>query len=470
MSNSFRKLIGSRSFYKMVLAIVIPIIIQNAITNFVNLLDNLMVGAIGTEEMSGVAIANQLILVFNLAIFGTISGAGIFSSQFHGAGNDGGVRTCFRYKVIVGAMVTIIGILLFLLFGKNLIALYLTDTSDPVRRQDTLNYAFEYLRIMVIGLPAFMITQSYAGTLRETRETRIPMAASIIAVAVNMTFNYLLIFGKLFFPRLGVAGAAIATVLSRYVELAFIMIYTHSHTERFRFARGLYKTMRIPMDMAITITKKALPLLANELIWALGATTLVQIYSFRGLDVVAATNISSTAWNLFSTAFMSLGNAAGIIVGIQLGAGKIDTARDYCWKLVAFSAATGIFFGALLLACSSAIPMLYNTSDAVRALSAKMMRCVAVAMPVHAIPHCAYFIMRSGGKTGITFVFDSVFSWVVYVPIAYLLTRFCPSMDIVWIYLCVQMADIIKSIFGIYLLKRGTWLVNMVGNEGAQEA
>ena len=456
MSNSFRKLIGSRSFYKMVLAIVIPIIIQNAITNFVNLLDNLMVGAVGTEEMSGVAIANQLILVFNLAIFGTISGAGIFSSQFHGAGNVEGVRTCFRYKVIVGAMVTAIGVLLFLLFGKSLIALYLPDTSDPVRRQDTLNYAFEYLRIMVIGLPAFMLTQSYAGTLRETRETRIPMVASI--------------FGKLFFPRLGVAGAAIATVLSRYVELAFIMLYTHSHTERFHFAKGLYKTLRVPMDMAITITKKALPLLANELIWALGATTLVQIYSFRGLDVVAATNISSTAWNLFSTAFMSLGNAAGIIVGIQLGAGKIDTARDYCWKLVTFSAATGIFFGSLLLACSNAIPMLYNTSDAVRTLSAKMMRCVAVAMPVHAIPHCAYFIMRSGGKTGITFVFDSVFSWVIYVPIAYLLTCFCPSMDIVWIYLCVQMADIIKSVFGIYLLKRGTWLVNMVEHEGAQEA
>ena len=470
MSNSFRKLIGSRSFYRMVLAIVIPIIIQNAITNFVNLLDNLMVGAIGTEEMSGVAITNQLILVFNLAIFGTISGAGIFSSQFHGAENVEGVRTCFRYKIIVGAMVTAISVLLFLFFGENLIALYLTDTSDLARRQHTMNYAFEYLRIMVIGLPAFTITQSYAGTLRETGETRIPMAASIIAVAVNMSFNYLLIFGKLFFPRLGVAGAAIATVLSRYVELAFIMIYTHSHTERFHFAKGLYKTLRVPMDMTITITKKALPLLANELIWALGATTLVQIYSFRGLDVVAATNISSTAWNLFSTAFMSLGNAAGIIVGIQLGAGKIDTARDYCWKLVAFSASTGIVFGSLLLACSNAIPMLYNTSDAVRTLSAKMICCVAVAMPVHAIPHCAYFIMRSGGKTGITFVFDSMFSWVIYVPIAYLLTCFCPSMDIVWIYLCVQMADIIKSIFGIYLLKRGAWLVNMVGHEGAQEA
>ena len=470
MSNSFRKLIGSRSFYRMVLAIVIPIIIQNAITNFVNLLDNLMVGAIGTEEMSGVAITNQLILVFNLAIFGTISGAGIFSSQFHGAENVEGVRTCFRYKIIVGAMVTAISVLLFLFFGENLIALYLTDTSDLARRQHTMNYAFEYLRIMVIGLPAFTITQSYAGTLRETGETRIPMAASIIAVAVNMSFNYLLIFGKLFFPRLGVAGAAIATVLSRYVELAFIMIYTHSHTERFHFAKGLYKTLRVPMDMTITITKKALPLLANELIWALGATTLVQIYSFRGLDVVAATNISSTAWNLFSTAFMSLGNAAGIIVGIQLGAGKIDTARDYCWKLVAFSASTGIVFGSLLLACSNAIPMLYNTSDAVRTLSAKMICCVAVAMPVHAIPHCAYFIMRSGGKTGITFVFDSVFSWVIYVPIAYLLTCFCPSMDIVWIYLCVQMADIIKSVFGIYLLKRGAWLVNMVGHDGAQEA
>lgn len=470
MPNSIRRLIGSRSFYKMVLAIVIPIIIQNAITNFVNLLDNLMVGSIGTEEMSGVAIANQLIFVFNLAIFGTISGAGIFSSQYHGAGNDEGVRTCFRYKLIVGTIVVAIGISMFLFAGKSLISLYLTDDSDPERRQRTLYFAFEYLRIMVIGLPAFMVTQTYASTLREIRETRIPMLASIIAVAVNMVFNYLLIFGKLFFPRLGVQGAAIATVLSRYVEMAFIICYTHSHSKIFHFAKGLYRTLRVPKDMAVTITKKAIPLLANELIWSLGVTTLSQIYSLRGLDVVAATNISTTAWNLFSTAFLSLGNAAGIIVGIQLGANKIDTARDYCWKLLAFSAATGFFFGALLFACSGAIPMLYNTSDEVRSLATSLMRCIAVAMPIYAIPHCSYFILRSGGKTGITFIFDSVFSWVVYVPIAFLLTRFCPNMDIVWIYLCVQMADILKAAFGIFLLKRGSWLINMVGDAQGQSA
>ncbi len=470
MSNSIRRLIGSKSFYKMVLAVVIPIIIQNAITNFVNLLDNLMVGSIGTEEMSGVSIANQLIFVFNLTIFGTISGAGIFSSQFHGAGDDEGVRTCFRYKIIVVSIVTAIGISLFLFAGTNLISLYLTDTSDPARRAETLKCALQYLRIMLIGLPALMVTQCYSATLRETGETRIPMIASIIAVVVNVVFNYLLIFGKLFFPKLGVEGAAIATVLSRYVELAFITIYTHSHAKKFHFARGLYRTMRVPMVMVATITRKALPLLANELIWALGSTTLGQIYASRGLDVVAATNISNTAWNLFSTAFLSLGNASGIIVGIQLGADRIDTARDYCWKLLTFSAAMGIFFGGLLFSCSGVIPTLYNTSDSVRALAGKLIRCVAAAMPFYAIPHCSYFILRSGGKTGITFLFDSVFSWVVYVPIAFVLTRFYPGMDIVWIYLCVQMADILKSIFGIYLLKRGTWLINMVGRAQEQGA
>jgi len=204
-------LIGDRAFYAMVLSILIPIIIQNAITNFVNLLDNIMVGQVGTEQMSGVSIANQLMFVFNLCIFGGISGAGIFSAQYHGADNQEGVRHCFRYKLYLSALLIGAALAVFLLRGEFLITRFLHDDSASGRIEITLSHGTRYLHVMLWGLLPFTLTQVYASTLRETGETRLPMFAGIAAVFVNLVFNYLLIFGHLGFPKLGVEGAAIAT-------------------------------------------------------------------------------------------------------------------------------------------------------------------------------------------------------------------------------------------------------------------
>ena len=240
-----RKYIGDRAFYRMVLAIVIPIMIQNAITNFVSLLDNIMVGQVGTEPMSGVAIANQLMFVFNLCIFGGLSGAGIFSAQYYGADNQEGVRGCFRYKFILALALSVGAIGLFLLRGEQLIGLYLHEDSDAAKVAETLRHSLNYLHVMLWGLPAFALTQVYASTLRETGETALPMRAGIIAVFVNLVFNWILIFGHLGLPALGVVGAAIATVLSRYVELFIVAAVTHRNPGRFRFINGIYSTLKV---------------------------------------------------------------------------------------------------------------------------------------------------------------------------------------------------------------------------------
>ena len=461
MPSKLRRLIGNRKFYAMVMAVVLPIIVQNAISNFVNLLDNLMVGRIGTDQMSGVAIANQLIFVFNLAVFGAVSGAGIFAAQYHGAGDTEGVRAAMRYKLYVCTAICIGTAVLFIYAGERLVSLYLTDTSDPARVQATLDYAMKYLHIMVIGLIPFGIAQCYAGTLRETGETRLPMYAGIIAVFVNLIFNYLLIFGKLGFPCLGVEGAACATVLSRFVELAIIAVYTHTHTHRHAFAKGLYRSMRIPRDVVRAVTIKGTPLLVNELLWASGMATLTQIYTLRGLDVVAATNISSTVNNLFSVAFLSMGSASAIIVGQALGANQVKTAKDHAGKLITFSVMISLGVGAVLFALSRFIPQLYNTSSSVHDLATMLLRVIACIMPFHAIPNCCYFILRSGGKTGVTFLFDSGFIWLASIPTAYSLTHFT-ALSVILVFLCVNCLDIIKTAIGIVLIKKGIWINNIV--------
>ena len=319
----WRKFVGNKAFYLMVLSIAIPIMIQNGITNFVSLLDNIMIGRIGTEPMSGAAIVNQLIFVYNLCIFGGVSGAGIFTAQYFGKGDQEGVRNTMRYKLWMVIIITTATIILLLTKGDTLIHMYLKGDGTAAQIADTLRYGKEYLEIIVWGLPAFMMVQVYASTLRECGETLLPMKAGVVAVLVNLFFNFMLIYGMLFFPKLGVRGAALATVISRYVEALIVIGWTHRHQAKHVFANGLYRTMRIPGTMVKRILIQGTPLLLNETLWAAGMAMLTQCYSVRGLNVVAGLNISNTVNNVFNIVFIALGDSVAIVVGQLLGAGKM---------------------------------------------------------------------------------------------------------------------------------------------------
>jgi putative MATE family efflux protein len=240
------KYIGDRAFYRRVITVALPIIIQNGIANFVSLLDNIMVGQVGQIPMSGVAIVNQLMFVFNLCVFGATSGAGIFTAQFHGSGDDNGVRHTFRFKMIIGTLISALGIAIFLAAGDPLIRLYLTGEGDQADAAGILSYGREYLLVMLWGLPAFAFSNGYASTLRESGETMVPMVASVTAVFVNLILNWVLIFGHLGAPELGVVGAAVATVIARYVELAVVVIWTHMHGNKMPFIKGAFRSLHIP--------------------------------------------------------------------------------------------------------------------------------------------------------------------------------------------------------------------------------
>ena len=367
--NFKKKFIGDKAFYSMVLALAVPVMIQNGITNFVGLLDNIMVGQVGTEQMSGVAIANQLVFVFNLCVFGGVSGAGIFGAQFFGKGDSDGVRDILRIKLWLALVLSVAAGVVFTFWGEPLISLFLHEGSESGDLAATLLYGKQYLSLMRLLLVPFALVQAYASTLRETGETKLPMQAGVVAVLVNLVFNYLLIYGKLGFPVLGVRGAAIATILSRIVEAAIVIAWTHRNRERNPFAVGLYRTLRVPSALLGQVAVKGSPLLVNEALWSMAMTTLAQCYSLRGLAVVAAVNITSTITNLFNIVFMSLGSSIGIIVGNLLGAGRMREARDADNKLIAFSVASCLLVGAIMAVVAPLFPRLYNTTAEVRRLA-----------------------------------------------------------------------------------------------------
>ena len=459
--NLREKLIGDKRFYKMVLLIAVPIMIQNGITNFVSRLDNIMVGQVGAEQMTGVAIVNQLIFVYNLCIFGGVSGAGIFTAQFFGQKDDEGVANTFRFKLWMAAILTGITILILVVFGEPLIQMYLNGNQDGGDTAAALFYGKKYLWIMLAGLPAFMVVQVYASTLRECGSTITPMKAGITAVIVNLVFNYLLIYGKFGFPELGVAGAAVATVLSRYVEAVIVVSWTHAHKEQNTYIKGLYTTMKIPVYLVKRILIKGTPLLLNETMWAAGMALLLQCYSVRGMNVVAGMNISNTISNLFNVVFIALGDSVAIVVGQLLGAGKMEEAKDTDRKMIVFSVMCCTVVAMVMLVIAPLFPQLYNTNPASRELAKYFIMVTAVFMPQQAFLHAAYFTLRSGGKTIVTFFFDSVFICCISVPIAYILGHFT-ELYVVYIFIAVQMADIIKCIIGFVLVKKGVWLQNIV--------
>lgn len=457
VSKTLRSFIGDKKFYKYVLAIMLPIMIQTGITNFVNMLDNVMIGTLGGNETTGVAVANQLIFVFNLCIFGAVSGAGIFGAQFFGKGDHEGLRQTLRFKLISTFGLTIGAIFLFIFAGDMLINLYLQGEGSAADIAASLGFARKYLNIMLIGLIPYTIAQCYSSTLRETGQTVLPMYAGVAAVGLNLFLNWVLIYGNLGAPKLGVDGGAIATVISRFAEMFIVIIGTHFNRNKNIFAEGLYSSLYVPSALIKKILAKGLPLMMNETLWAAGIAAANRAYSLRGLDVVTANNISQTFFNVFSVAFLTVGQAIGIILGQKLGAQDTEGAKDAAKKLIAFSIFTSCIVATVYFIAAEYIPNLYETSNDVRRLATNLMRITALAMPLDSIANASYFTLRSGGKTFITILFDSCFVWVVTVFTATMLVNFT-TLPILPLYAICQGLNIIKDIVGLTLVKKGIWI------------
>ena len=460
-----RKFIGNKAFYKSVLILLIPMIVQQFISSFVSLLDNVMVGSLGKESISAASIANQVMMVFNLAIFGGLSGVSIYGAQFYGKGDMTGMRYTFRVKLFFGVICSAAAIAIYLIFGESFIASFLRGESnggDPVK---ALQEGTDYLRIMLWGLPPFALVQIYAGTLRESGETVAPMKAGIIAILTNLILNWVLIFGNLGIQPMGVRGAAIATVISRYAELAIVVTHAHRNEDKYRFLAGAYRNFRVPGKLVARISRTAMPLLVNEVLWSLGMTFINQFYSLKGLNAVAALNIAGTAWNLFCVIMFAMGSAVSIMVGQRLGAGELQEARDVDRKLIFLTEVIHVVIGLIMIMASPLVPLMYNVDFEVRDLTRRMLIIAGLSLPIHSFAHVTYFTIRSGGRTMITFFFDAVYTWAVTVLLAFCLTHLTDKLSIIQIYFCVQFIDILKLIIGLLMLRSDFWARNIVNME-----
>ena len=445
--------IGDRSFYRRTLAVMLPILAQNIISNLIASLDNLMVGSLGTAEMSGVSVVNQLLFVFNWCLFGMVSGAGLFAAQAHGRRDREGVRDVFRFTCYVGLTLLVLGLSLFLLAGDGLISLYLHE-GEEIDPALTLGYAKEYLGILLFALLPYTVSQVYGGTLRATGNTVPPMIAALLGVLTNLGLNRVLIFGAFGLPALGVRGAAIATVIARVVECLAVVLY--SHLRRCPFAVGAYRSLRLSPSLARSILLRGMPLMLNEGIYAMGMATLVASYAVRGGETLAALNITATVCDLFTYLFISAGSATAVLLGPVLGTGDLEAARDTSRKLIAFTLGMGLLCGILLAVGAPFFPLLYETTAEIRALATSLILVRAAVSPILGYLNGCYFTILSGGDTAVTFLLDSGYVWGLNVLPAFLLSSYT-ALPLVLVYFLCTFADLGKAAIGTALVRLGKW-------------
>jgi putative MATE family efflux protein len=446
-----KRFFGDIAFYKKVAAIAIPIILQQLLIASVALVDNVMVGQLGEPSINGVTIVNQLNFVIMIVTFGVMGGAGIFTAQYFGAKQTEQLKMSFRYKINAALVVSTIGVFLFIVFGETMIGWF-------TREDLTQSLGLTYLNIVTIGLFPFIMSLAISSTFRETGIAKPLLFISLFALILNAAINYVLIFGYLGFPKLGVAGAAIGTVIARYIEMTLLIVLMFIKKSPFKFK--LQTLFSIPRDMIQKINKKALPLTVNEIFWSIGQTVVIFAFALRGETELAAMNVANGVSQIVFVIFGGIATSVAVMVGNTLGENKLKEAEENAYKLIMTAFMLAVIVGLILLAIAPIVIDFYDIEPQTRIWALKATRYNSVLIWLYSVNVAMYFTLRSGGDVKSTIYADSGFSWAIMVPIALILGYFT-SMDIALMFLIVKGTELPKVFFAWYLIKKKRWLQNL---------
>lgn len=426
--------------------------LQALVVNSVTLVDNLMIGELGDLALSGVSSSNRYYLIANFCGNAIIAAGVIFLSQYYGAEDEGKMKECFRILLIFSLMTAVFFTILARIFPERILRFIIDD-------DDVVSVGAQYLRICCISYVPTILSMSIAGSMRALGKPRVPMMISIFSVILNVLFDYALIFGHFGLPALEVSGAALATLLARIIEMTIYLLvlkqsdlpFKTAVKDLFSFDRGLTKRL----------LSKAVPLLFNEFLYTFGTTFLLKCYSSRGVTVNTAYTMSMTFADLFFVLFSGMATATSVLIGIPLGAGEMEKARDNGYKLFVFSLLLSVLFGSLMFSASYLFPLLYrNVSEEALALAENFMKIMAFFFVVYMFNTQTYFTLRAGGQTRATMVMDSFFMWLVNIPVVYFFA-YHTAIPVIFVYVIGQSTDFIKGFLSWHLLRREKWVANL---------
>ncbi|MEA4823753.1 MAG: MATE family efflux transporter [Clostridiaceae bacterium] len=437
-------------FWKTALPLALPITLQNLLTSSFQIVDTLMVGQLGDTVIAAVGIAGQVAFFINLLFYGISAGGAVFIAQFWGAGNHRGIRHVYGLMLSLTLPVILIFIAACSLFSTNLMAVFTDDAA-------LIEIGARYLRIACWSYLPVGLNQVFCIVLRSTEEVRLPMVTGIFSVILNAAANYALIFGKFGLPALGVEGAAIATVLSAFLGTLLVFLISLSH--RNMLCASLREIFSFDRRFAGKYIHRSLPVLINEGLWSLGVLGYNMVFGRLGADNYAALTIFRTIENLGFVFFIGICNACAVLVGKNIGAGRIDEAKKVSGAFMLLVPLAGITVGLLLVILSSPILSLFNVSPYVRRTAHLLLYFYAADIGIRNIPYISVCgIFRAGGDTKIGVKYDIGCLYGFSLPLV-ILSAFVLQLPFLAVYIIMLLAeDLPKSFLCIRRFLTYTWI------------
>ena len=443
--------IGDKAFYRHLIAVSLPLILQQLVTASIQIVDNVMVGRLGETAIGAVSVVNQLFFVVIITTFGVISGSTIYMAQYYGAKNQSKLNQTYRITLYAALLVALIAFVIFSLADTFLIQIF---TTNPV----TIELAEDYISIIRWGLFGFAISIAISSSLRVVGITKPLLWISVFTIVLNTILNALLIFGLFGFPELGVIGAAIATAIARFAEATLSLWYMWRRQNVFKWDWTRIFAVEFTLIKAIIII--GFPLLLNEIFWSLGQTTFLYAYSTRGDGALAAMNITNSISQITFVLFQALGTASAVFVGNKLGENELEEAQANAKRLVFAAGVVAAAVGLLQFMLSGLFTDFYSISEITKSWAIFNIRVNALFVPLYTMNVTLFFIIRSGGDTRSTLLMDSGFMWLVAVPVA-LSLAFFTALPITWMFLLVQGTEFFKVLFSISRYNKKRWVKNL---------
>lgn len=438
-------------FYTKLFAIAIPIILQNLISSVLNMVDTVMVGALGEAQIAAVGLANQVFFVFFLLIYGINSGCGIFIAQYWGSKDEDNIRRTVGFSVVVGAIVGVLFTLIAFYLPKQIMQLFTVD-------QAVIEYGIGYMRYVSLGYVLTSISIAYSFAARNIGDVKTPMIISTISLIMNGCFNFILIFGYLGFPRLEVEGAAIATVAARLFETLALIYWVYVLRKGKVISPKLRDIKRLNIKFIKNILVTAIPVILNDVFWALGMTMYSAAYARIGTTAIASIQIANTVQNIFIVISIGLASSCAVMLGNEIGSDNKEKAIAYAKRFLRIGALVGLLLGFLLILISPVVLIMFSNTYAVQQSARKILLIMGLFLWARFMNNILVVgILRSGGDTTFSMILETCSVWLVGVPLAFAGALWW-NLSVYWVYTLISLEELIKIYFGMFRVKSNKWV------------